>query len=316
MIKMEKLTKKEYNIVETKLVPIREVFSNEEKEFTPWLENHLHLLKMGLQPYEREKSVFGRLEMDLLVKSVSGDLVVIENQYDKSDNDHMSKILIWHTGVDATTGIWIAEEFREQHKAVILDINKGGTYNIYLIKVSAKKIVEDLETPRYIIDFNVIIAPDIELRDLGKFKPPNAKEALYKRFWGELLRKIKPRTTLFSGCSGSIGDSIGTLSSISGARYNYILRQSYVVIELGIYTGDYDRNKKIFDNIFENKEIIESNFGEELIWKRKETARYSGIAYYIKDVDWTNESKWEELHEEMIDKMLRFESVIKNYLKI
>lgn len=307
----------EYKIVETVSVPIREVKPNEERDFTPWLEQNLHLLKMGLKPYERESIVYDKLRIDLLAKSESGELVAIENQYNTSDNNHLAKILVYLTGSEADIGIWITEKFKEQHKEVILKLNKSGVYNIYLIKVSAKKIVEDLETPRYIIDFDVIIAPDTELRDIASDKRPlNKREMLYKKFWGYLLEKIKTKPTkLFSGRSRSIGGYISTTSEISAVRYLFLLLANEIRIELNINTDNKDKNKEIFDNIIKNRDEIETIFGNKLNWERKDLIQTSKINYTITDRDWSDESKWDELHEEMVDAMIRFEEAIKDYLK-
>lgn len=307
----------EHKIVETESVSIREVKPNEERNFTPWLEENLHLLKMGLEPYERESIVYDKLRIDLLVKSEIGELVAIENQYNTSDNNHLAKILVYLTGSEANIGIWIAEEFKEQHKEVILNLNKKGAYNIYLIKVSAKKIIEDLEIPRYTIDFTVVIGPDTELREIARTKRPlTEREIFYQRFWWHLLEKIKTKPTkLFSGRSRSIGNYLSTPSEISAVRYMFLLLTDEIRIELNINTDNKDKNKEIFDNIIENKDEIETIFKDKLNWERKELIQYSKINYAITDRDWTDESKWDELHEEMIDTMIRFEGAIRTFLK-
>lgn len=315
---MEELIKKEPKIVKTKSVPIREVFPNEEKHFTPWLEKNLHLLEMGLEPDEREKIVYGRLEIDLLVKSAEGKPVVIENQYNTSDNDHLAKILMYCTSVKAKAGIWIAEKFKEQHKEEIINQNKSGAHNIYMIEVNVKKIIEDPEEPRYIIDFVVIIAPDIELRDIATagIRDLTEKELLRKRFWEGLLVKTNAKTKLFSGRSRSIANYMDATSGISEARYTYGTTKDSIRIELYIDSKDVVVNKRIFDDIMTHKDEIEERFGVELNWDRLDDKRASRIRYIIIDRDWTNESKWDELHEEMSNKMVMLENAIKDYLKI
>ncbi len=57
----------EYKIIKTESVPIREVFSNEERDFTPWLEKNLDFLKLGLKPFEKESRVYGKLRMIYLL---------------------------------------------------------------------------------------------------------------------------------------------------------------------------------------------------------------------------------------------------------
>jgi len=137
---------------------------------------------------------------------------------------------------------------------------------IYLIKVSAKKIIEDLEIPRYTIDFTVVIAPDTELREIARTKRPlTEKEIFYQRFWWHLLEKIKTRpTNLFSGRSRSIGNYLSTPSKISAVRYIFLLLTDEIRIELNINTDNKDKNKEFFDNIIENKDEIEKIFKDKL----------------------------------------------------
>ena len=82
-------------------VPIREVWPKEEKDFTPWLEKNLDLLgdvlSLSLVSNKREVKVGRRFRADLQAEDSSGDLVVIENQFGKSDHDHLGKIMTYLT---------------------------------------------------------------------------------------------------------------------------------------------------------------------------------------------------------------------------
>lgn len=304
-------------IIKTKSVSIREVFQNEERDFTPWLEENLDLLKMGLKPYERESIVYDRLRIDLLVESLEMGKVAIENQYNTSDNEHLGKIQVYLSGSKTKTGIWVAEEFKEQHKEVVLKLNKSGAYNIYLVQVSAKKIVGEPEITGHIIDFDVIIAPDIELREIGTggIRIRTERELLYKKFWQRLLEITNTKTKLFSGRKGTIGNYLGAPTNISNVRYIYSITKNTIRIELYIDTQYQLTNKSIFDNIMNHKDEIEERFGAELNWDRLDDKRASRVRDIIIDRDWTDESKWNELHEEMSDKMVMFESAIKDYIK-
>lgn len=301
--------KEEYKILETRLVPISEVKENEERDFTPWLEKNIHCLDMNLEPIERESKVYEKLRVDLLAETLKKELVIIENQYGTSNNDHLAKILIYCTGSKAKVGIWIAEKFREEHKQVITKLNNSGAYNIYLIEVSAKKIIE---SSNYIIDFTVIVAPDYELRNLDRIKERIKTETdiLYRRFWEHLLKINRDKTDLFSGRKGTIGNWVATSAGVPGVSYIYSAVKKEVRIELYIDTGDKIGNKEIFDELEKKKKIIEEIFGTKLNWERMDHARASRIRYTISDRDWRDESRWVELHEEMIDAMIRFEVAI------
>jgi len=74
-------------------VDAREVWSNEAKDFTPWLKENIALLAeklgMDLDLVEREVPV-GTFAADLVAKDISGDRwVVIENQLAPTDHGHL-----------------------------------------------------------------------------------------------------------------------------------------------------------------------------------------------------------------------------------
>ncbi len=68
-----------------------------------------------------------------------------------------------------------------------------------------------------------------------------------------------------------------------------------------------EENERVFDLLADQKEHIESEFGEALHWQRNEGSNPCRI-YKLNDVpDWTDESGWNQLHEEIIDSMIRLD---------
>src|SRR4051794_32028106 len=98
--------------------PIRTVWPGEERDFTPWLAENLDVLEtevgFPLQLVEREHRV-GRYELDLLLKSDDGRVVVVENQFGQSDHGHLGKVLTYAAGAQADLVIWLAEKFTDEH---------------------------------------------------------------------------------------------------------------------------------------------------------------------------------------------------------
>lgn len=101
----------------------REFWFHEARDFTPWLAENLSLLaeslNMALEFEEREKSV-GNFRADLVCRNIAdGSRVVIENQLTCSDHSHLGQVLTYAAGLQATTVIWVAEEFRKEHRATL-----------------------------------------------------------------------------------------------------------------------------------------------------------------------------------------------------
>ena len=98
------------------LVGVRELWDHEERDFTPWLADHLHLLGneigLRLELVARESPV-GPFSLDILAKEPdTGVLVAIENQLEWTDFQHFGQLLTYATGSKAQVVIWVAPVFR------------------------------------------------------------------------------------------------------------------------------------------------------------------------------------------------------------
>ena len=98
-----------------KKVNIRDIWKNEATEFTVWLCDNLQALgtslEMELELEKREADV-GDFSLDILARDISRNrLVVIENQFGRTDHRHLGQLLTYAAGFDSSAVIWIAEEF-------------------------------------------------------------------------------------------------------------------------------------------------------------------------------------------------------------
>jgi hypothetical protein len=60
----------------------------------------------------------------VLAKDVYENYVVIENQFGKTDHDHLGKILTYAATLGATVIVWIAERFTDEHRKTIEWLNE------------------------------------------------------------------------------------------------------------------------------------------------------------------------------------------------
>ena len=129
-----------------KIVNPSEVWRREDEDFSPWLAKNLGLLDeiLGtkLDLIEREKPV-GRFFADILcVNRIDNSLVVIENQLRRSDHDHLGKLLTYTAGLQATTVIWIATAFENEHRNALewLNLNMNNRVRCFGVKLELKPI--------------------------------------------------------------------------------------------------------------------------------------------------------------------------------
>ncbi len=77
-------------------VPLREVWKHEAQDFTRWLQDNVDVLNdivdLSLSSAEREHPA-GDFNVDLVAENEIGNLVIIENQLEKSNHDHLGKLL-------------------------------------------------------------------------------------------------------------------------------------------------------------------------------------------------------------------------------
>ena len=132
-------------------VDLREVWTSEDKHFTPWLAQPENLELLGdalgidLQLEAQEKDV-GPFRADLLCKNTAEEdsWVVIENQIEKTDHKHLGQLLTYASGLQAKTVVWISAEFSEEHRAAIDWLNRIANRSVQFFGIE----VEPLENRR------------------------------------------------------------------------------------------------------------------------------------------------------------------------
>ncbi|MEY2840252.1 MAG: hypothetical protein RJB60_2551 [Pseudomonadota bacterium] len=109
-------------------VPLREVWKHEAYDFTQWLQQNLDVLNtalgLNLVNAEREQAA-GSFSIDLVAEDDGGGTVVIENQLEKSNHDHLGKLITYVTAMQARAAVWIISEPR---RACRLRITVAGGY--------------------------------------------------------------------------------------------------------------------------------------------------------------------------------------------
>ncbi len=72
----------------------------------------------------------------------SGNLVIIENQLERSNHDHLGKLITYLTALEAKVAIWIVREPRPEHVKAVAWLNETSSAAFYLVKVEAIQIGE------------------------------------------------------------------------------------------------------------------------------------------------------------------------------
>lgn len=298
-------------------VALREVWKHEALDFTCWLENNVdvlnELLDLSLSNVEREKQA-GAFNIDLVAQDEQGNPVIIENQLEKSDHDHLGKIITYLTAMDAKIAIWIVAHPRPEHIAAITWLNESSPASFYLLKLEAIRIGDSKPAPL----LTLIVGPSEEGRIVGRKKIELAEEAsIRKEFWKQLLDYAKTKTNLHASISPSKDNWVETSSGISGVRYSYVVTRKGTSVHLYIDRGkdSEQENERIFDALLSKKDEIEKAFGVSLEWQRLNGKRACRIEYNMQGQGYRDdESKWRQSIEAMVDAMIRLESSLRPHL--
>lgn len=292
-------------------VSLREIWSHEALDFTRWLQDNYEILNdvlgMSLSSVEREQPA-GSFSVDLLAEDEQGDLVVIENQLERSDHDHLGKLITYLTAFEAKKAIWIVADPRPEHIRAITWLNESSSASFYMVKLEVVRIGESAPAPL----FTLIVGPSEESRQVREVKEGLAeRHILRRRFWEGLLERAHSKTKLHANISPSKENWIGATAGVPGLAYNYIALEHGWRAELWISSPDAQKNKAIFDALSAQKEAIERAFGEPLKWQRLDDKKSSRISYSSDNGGYRDEEEWPHIQEAMIDAMIRLNKALK-----
>ena len=283
-------------------VQIRDVWGR-EPEFSAWLAEEANLAKLGekigvsLVADETEADV-GDFSADIVAhEDETNKVVIIENQYEKTDHDHLGKILTYAAGKDAKLLVWITEEVRDEHRAAVEWMNNllPEDMGFFLLKIELIKIGNSKPAPI----FTVIESPN----NWKKAKMVSTStihypcEGKYSNYWnafGEYLmnheeekkqmgarnaRHSKMRSCDYPGLASHI-----YLSFAIGADKNCI--EAMMVMKK-------DVDPEVYNKFYAHKDEIEADLGTQLAWTEK-VGQYGSKALISRPGDYSAMQPTEE----------------------
>lgn len=286
---------------------VRDPWKLEARDFTSWLAENIEVLAeavgMGLTVTAREKAV-GSFWLDILAEDSSGQTVVIENQLEKTDHDHLGKLLTYLSNMEAKTAIWISPEPRAEHVAAANWLNEftPDDVSFILVKVEGVKIGDSAPA----VNFTVVAQPTSQGRAVGEEKKKEAERHVKRReFWTGLLERMKADgSTLHSSVTPGREYWLGVTRR--GIQYNYLIFMDRAAVQLYIDVGSQEKNKAIFDRLFAERAQIEEEVGGHPEWNRLDEKRASTVQLDVDDRGLTDDANWDQIQVRMIGAMARF----------
>lgn len=169
-------------------VPLREVWQNEARDFTQWLAEPENLrlfgdaigLEFDADEVETERPV-GAFSLDVFAKDADGRIIVIENQLEDTNHDHLGKLITYAAGTEASVAVWVVKHARDEHRKAIewLNGHTNREVGFILVEVSAIAIGDSLPAPL----FSVVEAPNDWAKAIKQSEDASETDKLKLSYW-------------------------------------------------------------------------------------------------------------------------------------
>ena len=276
-------------------VSLREVWPDEARDFTPWLAEHItelgDALGISLGIDERESAV-GRRRLDILATDInSGHTVIIENQLEDTDGDHLSRLLVYGAGKDAAVVVWIASEFDDEHRQALQWLNERTRTEFFGVAIELWRIDGSRPAPH----FRVVVAPNDWRRRKANYQRHVTKRR-HRTFWTGLEQKLGLEQTLPRELerSDDAPDWLG-ISKVAGIYYEVDLDGDAINLHFTLDTT------QAFDQLASDKDAIEDKLGK-LEWTREWSGQGSYITKrYCRAFSELSDDEWDDVYEWLVD---------------
>jgi len=259
-----------------------------EPDFTNWLAQKENLDLLGeeigvdIKIIKTEANV-GNFKVDILAEEESsGRKIIIENQLEDTNHDHLGKIITYASGYDAEIIIWVVRDVREEHQRAIEWLNEhtDEKTGYFLIKVELWQIEGSKPAPK----FDVLVSPN-EWAKAIKASPAGGELSDTKLqqldFWTKFKGFVRAKDTRIRlqtprpqhWYDVSMGSSEAHVALTINSRENLLGCEIYI-----------SRNKELFNFLQERKEEIEKEIGEQAEWVNAAVASLIKIKKEIPDL--------------------------------
>ncbi|MDT0529178.1 DUF4268 domain-containing protein [Micromonospora sp. DSM 115977] len=295
------------------LLDVRQVWKHEAHTFTPWLLANAdvlgELLGMDLVLSSAEHPV-GGFSLDLIgVDEATNETVIIENQLTRTDHGHLGQLLTYAGGTDPVNVVWIATEFREEHRAALdwLNTRTDETTRFFGIEISAVRIGESAPAPL----MRLVVQPNDwgkKVKAIAKGDTAASDRALaYQEFWTRFLEAVHDRKLGWTtSTKGSPQNWQPLPAGMSGISYACTFSRSGLSSEIFFQDPDPAVNDARFAAA---RAKLEPTFGNTLSYEPLQGRKGCRIAQY-REGDIGNSEDWAEYVTWFIEAQTRLRTAI------
>jgi len=307
-----------YNLSRLNKVDLREVWNHEALDFTKWLSQseNLDLLSeeigVGIKLVQTEASV-GRFNVDILAEEEgTGKKIIIENQLEDTNHDHLGKIITYASGYDAEIIVWIVKDVKDEHQKAVEWLNEHTDENInfFLIKLELWRIENSNAAPK----FDVLVSPNEWAKAIKAVPVANGELTETKLqqldFWTKFKNYAKAKDGQIRLRSPRPQHWFDISMGFSGAHVGLTIntRENAMGCELWI-----DNDKDLFHYLQEHKAEIEKEIKETANWVDAPVASRVVIKKSVNDI--FSEKEMNDYFSWLYEKTVLFQQVFGKYIR-
>lgn len=296
---------------------LREVWPHEALDFTPWLsqDDNIALLAdaLGIDiTVEETESTVGNFNVDIFASETGTERkIIIENQLEETNHDHLGKLITYASGKSADVIIWLVKRAREEHKAAIEWLNNHTDDKIGFFLCEIKLYRIDTSNPA--VKFDVVEKPNGWAKEVKKSESIGEIKQQRYDYWTAFqdyafqneqfarnFHRRKASTDHWLNFSiGSSGCHLGVLQ---------IQKRNELGVEFYI-----DEDKELFHLLFQNKDNIESETELHFDWRELPERKASRIIV-SRSTSFSDKAQWNNQFDWRITVMLKMKKTFKKYI--
>ena len=303
-------------------VPLREIWPHEERDFTTWLVANLDVLSGHLEhdivSGEPEQAA-GEFRVDIVAEDASGNTVVIENQLERSDHDHLGKALTYLAAYEATAAIWITKEARPEHIKAFTWLNDNTPASFYLFELQAYRIDNSPPAPLLM----KLVGPSAVGKHAATEREANRARHAARRDLFERILLVAKGAGVKAHANRSATDGPYLASPVVSGKgwarlgYGISKQDSHVYFEIDFGSDRAVENRTMMDWFIANHRAeVDNVFGDGIDWEVEVDGRIAKARFAVGAGGWADADRWDiETVPRTVDAMRRLELALVKYVK-
>ena len=296
-----------------RITDLRSIWPHEANDFTKWLADEHNLAKLGeeigieLELEERESAV-GNFNVDLYAKEEgTGRKVIIENQLEETDHDHLGKLITYASGKGAEVVVWVVKRARDEHRQAIEWLNQHTDTDLgfFLVEIELWQIDDSAIAPK----FSVIERPNDWGKQMKSVAGLNNTEQIQLAFWQKFNDKMNASPDFIKHFKTRKAQPQNWYDiSVGSSEYHLCFTASIQKkhMSCGIYIPD---NKDLFHLFEAHKADFEAQFGKGIEWVENTKATRINI---LKSFDVSDQEQWAKAYAWYLENAIKFKLIAKN----